>query len=307
MKKVSVIITTYKGSNFLSRAIESVLNQTYSNFELIIVDDNSPDSTERNLTEQLMQQYEKYPNIVYIKHDENLNGAVARNTGIKAMNGEFVAFLDDDDYYEKDKLEKCVNALLNNNEYHGVYTSVAFDVNGKISRYQMATEKGNLSKNLLLNENLLGTGSNIFLSAEVFQKLHGFNEKYQRNQDVEFMLRFFRYYKIINIEDVLVVKSTNGINNIPPFEKLYRVKKLLLEDFKNEIDNLSEIEKERFYTNMLSSLLNSGYIYKNKKDINEAEKLYRNFGYRLSLKNKIRKLIFNIGLYDFLIANKIKK
>ena len=78
---VSVVIPTYSRPIFLKRCIESVFNQTYKNIEIIVVDDNDPDSEERLLTKQVMEEFSCCSNVVYILHDRNKNGSAARNTG----------------------------------------------------------------------------------------------------------------------------------------------------------------------------------------------------------------------------------
>ena len=92
MFTVSVIIPSYKNADVIERAIESVLNRSYENFEIIVVDDNNPASKERMETEHVMSNYSANQRVVYLKHDANKNGAAARNTGIKNSHGEFIAF-----------------------------------------------------------------------------------------------------------------------------------------------------------------------------------------------------------------------
>ena len=105
---VSVIIPTYKRYNMLPRAIASVLSQTYSNIQIVVVDDNNPDTEYRKKTEALMEQYALDERVKYVKHSKNANGSVARNTGIKSSDGEIVAFLDDDDFFYPEKIEKQI-------------------------------------------------------------------------------------------------------------------------------------------------------------------------------------------------------
>ena len=107
-KLVSVIITTYRRSDKIERAIESVLNQTYKNIEIIIVDDNSNEPEERKKTKKIVK---KYSEIKYIQNKENLGGALSRNVGIDNANGDFIAFLDDDDKYTEDKLKNNINVI----------------------------------------------------------------------------------------------------------------------------------------------------------------------------------------------------
>ena len=110
---VSVIIPTYSRNDTLIRAINSVLNQTYQNLEIIVVDDNPVESEWRICTEKLMGRYIDNPKIKYIKNKENLGGAGARNEGIKASSSEYIAFLDDDDEYFKERIEKQMDFFLN--------------------------------------------------------------------------------------------------------------------------------------------------------------------------------------------------
>lgn len=113
-KKVSVIIPTYKRSEFIQRAIDSVLNQNYPNIEVIVVDDNGIDSKYRIETEKKMEKYSKYNNVIYIRNSKNIGGALARNQGIKKASGDYITFLDDDDIYLEDKISSQVKYMIEN-------------------------------------------------------------------------------------------------------------------------------------------------------------------------------------------------
>ena len=103
---VSVVIPTYKRSERLPGAIRSVTAQTYLNLEILIVDDNDPQSEYRRQTKASLSGFLSDGRVRYIEHEINRGGAAARNTGISEARGEFVAFLDDDDTYEPEKIEK---------------------------------------------------------------------------------------------------------------------------------------------------------------------------------------------------------
>ena len=118
---VSVIIPTYKSCDTLCRAIQSVLNQTYDNIEVIVVDDNNPNTPERAATEELMLRYKTESEVHYIKHEFNKNGSAARNTGFRHSSGEYLCFLDDDDYFLKDKLQLQVEYMQSNPQYDANY------------------------------------------------------------------------------------------------------------------------------------------------------------------------------------------
>lgn len=109
---VSVIIPTYKRTDTLKNAIESILQQTYDNLEIIVVDDNDEDSEYRKSTEIVMEQYSKNSKVRYVKNKENMGGAGARNVGIQEARGEYLAFLDDDDTYYPEKIEKQLKVFL---------------------------------------------------------------------------------------------------------------------------------------------------------------------------------------------------
>lgn len=121
--KVSVIIPTYKRSEYLERAIDSVLNQTYSNIEIIVVDDNNPSSTYRTNTINKMQKYKCNEKVKYIQNTENLGGALARNVGITKATGDLITFLDDDDIYLPRKIETQLKYMVENN-YDLTFTDV---------------------------------------------------------------------------------------------------------------------------------------------------------------------------------------
>lgn len=112
--KVSVIIPTYKRSEFLERAIESVLHQTHDNIEIVVVDDNDPDSHYRRDTVKKMGKYNQNNKIKYIENHKNLGGALARNEGISQATGEFITFLDDDDIYLPEKVLIQIKYMLEN-------------------------------------------------------------------------------------------------------------------------------------------------------------------------------------------------
>ena len=111
---ISVVITSYGRTDTLSRAIESVKNQTYSNIEIIIVDDNS-DEVCASKIDNICDSFND-SRIVVIHNATNLGGALARNEGIKAANGEYVAFLDDDDEYLPQKIEKQYQLFKEKND-----------------------------------------------------------------------------------------------------------------------------------------------------------------------------------------------
>ena len=248
---VSVIIPTYKRAPYLNRAIDSVLNQDYNNIEIIVVDDNDPGTKYRKETEELMKKYINDNRVKYIKHNKNKNGAAARNTGIKNSNGEYITFLDDDDVFLEKRIGIIVNELEKDkkNIFFGAYTNVKMIRKRKnIFLNQVSVCKsGNLQKELLLKEFTIGTGSNMFFKRKAIEKINGFDTNFLRHQDWEFLIRFFREFKMLYIDEVLVVKYTDNPINAPNSYLLEGVKELFLKTFSEDINSFDLETRESIY------------------------------------------------------------
>ena len=139
---VSIIMPTYNCGNFIENSIKSVINQTYQNWELIIIDDCSTDNT-KNIVKEYMN---KYKNILYEMLIKNSGAAVARNTGIKKAKGKYIAFLDSDDLWNKDKLKKQVSFMKENNYFFTYTNYIEIDEDGrpngiKVSGPKVITQK----------------------------------------------------------------------------------------------------------------------------------------------------------------------
>ena len=106
-EKISIITASYNAERFIKNTIESVLKQTYQNWEMIIIDDCSSDNTE-----SIVNRYvELDKRIKFFKLEKNSGAAIARNLGINKANGEFIAFLDSDDLWDENKLEKQIEFM----------------------------------------------------------------------------------------------------------------------------------------------------------------------------------------------------
>lgn len=182
MPTVSVIIPTYGIPLFLDKAISSVLTQTYSNIELIVVDDNNPNTKARIQTQNIISNY-KDPRLKYIQHPINKNGAAARNTGIKHSKGKFISFLDSDDEFFPTRIEKCLESLKNEDEViAGVYSGCEFRRGGKTYDRYTNVKSGNYLVETLACTFMFCSGSNIFVRKSVIDELNGFDENFLRHQ-----------------------------------------------------------------------------------------------------------------------------
>lgn len=301
---VSVIIPTFKGATKLSRAIDSVIDQTYKPIEIIVVDDNEPLSSARKDTERVLSKYENF-NIKYIRHTKNRNGSAARNTGILNSKGEYLSFLDDDDFYFPERVEKSVKILQNNCSCDAVYCGVVLTNRSEISGVIFA-EKELTQKDLLLNEMALGTGSNIFIKRKVIDTLKGFDEKFRRHQDLEFMLRLLDKFRVTNIDEIMIVKGTNGTNNIPKYKEYKMAKDMFFEKFKKQINFLEEQDQRRFYNYHYSKLFISAIQSTDKSNIKEEIRNVKNYR-QLSIKERLLKFMLTIRFYNSMPYKVLKK
>jgi glycosyltransferase involved in cell wall biosynthesis len=197
---VSVILPTFNREKTIGNSIKSVLNQTYTNFELIIVDDASEDDTER-IVNSIQDQ-----RIRYIKHKKNKGGGAARNTGIKIARGEFIAFQDSDDQWERTKLELQINTFKQVGDEIGVvYTAFLRHKDNTVEYIprEEITEKEGYIHSRLLHGNFITTQTAV-VRRECFLKAGMFDERLPRLQDWELWLRISKYYQFKLIDQPLV-------------------------------------------------------------------------------------------------------
>jgi len=199
MPKVSVVIPTFNYAQYVAHAVQSVLNQSFSDFEIILVDDGSTDKTQAVLAPF-------QPHIRYIYQD-NKGLPAARNTGIRAANGEYIAFLDSDDLWLPTKLEKQV-ALLDRREELGlVYCDFCwqYDEAGIVVRSPQRDlfRSGFVFADLLMR-NFIHTPTPIVRS-QVFDAVGLFDESLPASEDWDMWLRIVACFKIDFVDEVLAI------------------------------------------------------------------------------------------------------
>lgn len=121
---VSIIMPSYNTGQYISESIKSVIDQTYDNWELIIVDDCSTDNTD-----EVVKSFDDF-RIKYIKNNKNLGAALSRNIALRESKGKWIAFLDSDDLWSRDKLEKQIEFMLKNNFQFSYTKYEEIDENG---------------------------------------------------------------------------------------------------------------------------------------------------------------------------------
>lgn len=199
---VSAIITTHNRKNDLKIAVESVLKQTYKNIELIVVDDASDDGT-WEYGNVLIEKNIKY---IYIDKCISRGGNYARNVGIKNSTGTYIAFLDDDDEWFPEKIEKQMWCVYKNDGYGLVYTGFTAVYDNPIFNYHKLPNKiieGDLLEKKLYISPYFNT-SVILVKKEVIDLVGGFDENVQYWQEYELMLRLIQHTKVTFVNEPLV-------------------------------------------------------------------------------------------------------
>lgn len=202
---ISCIITTYKREPaVLSRAVESIINQTYKDIEIIVVND-APE--EKKLCEELRILLEKFKkDIRYIVHDKNKGACAARNTGIRAAKGEYIAFLDDDDEWTENKLELQLKKMTEEDAAMVYCDHLFIDASGNEVYKKPFTKYlvGDNDFERLLCFNFIGSTSFPLINASVLRSVGGFNEELKSSQDHEVWLKIARNHKIAYVDKTLV-------------------------------------------------------------------------------------------------------
>ena len=244
---VSIIIPTYKRSpGIWANAVNSVLNQTYENLEIILVDDNPPGSKYRIKNEEYAESV-KSGKIKYIGNKVNLGGALARNEGIKLAKGEYMVFLDDDDEFYPDKIEKQLEFMLENG-YDATFSNLAIFSGGKLIDIRTFEEIKSFDNDYLLryhvSRQITGTPSFMF-AADVVREVDGF-DKALMGQEFFLMLKVILSGAKIGYFNEYTVKVNRSKDSISFNSSKILGERAIYETKKSYFDRLTA--KERRYT-----------------------------------------------------------
>jgi glycosyltransferase involved in cell wall biosynthesis len=196
---VSVIIPTHNRAHIIPQTIDSVLAQTFRDFEIIVIDDGSTDDTSAVLQK-------RYGEKITCIRTKNCGLSAARNRGITAARGQYIAFLDDDDAWLPDKL-KLQTALMQNNPslglvYCGCYTIAADDT---VISETRPLKRGELFEDLLRSNDIVGSASAVLVAGSLFSKAGCFDETLTACEDWDMWIRIARDFPIDFIDKPLVM------------------------------------------------------------------------------------------------------
>lgn len=207
MPTVSVIIPAYNAEKTILETIDSIRKQTFKDFEIIIIDDESKDKTleiVQSITDSRIKFF-SYP---------NGGVSIARNRGIEHSTGEFLSFIDSDDLWTPDKLELQLTALLDKSDVDAVYSwTVNMIDNGQLISFVRGAEptlEGNIYPDLLLGS-FLASGSNILIRRRVVDTIGKFSPNYSSFADWDFYLRIAAKFRFAVVQKPQILyRQTDG-------------------------------------------------------------------------------------------------
>jgi|ETNmetMinimDraft_8_1059916.scaffolds.fasta_scaffold36257_2 glycosyltransferase involved in cell wall biosynthesis len=293
---VSVIIPTHNRSQLLKRAIGSVLNQTYSKLECIVVDDASTDET----TEVVASFNDD--RIRCFRHKINRHASAARNTGIRHSKGELIAFLDDDDEWMDGKLEQQVNLLQKSPQNIGlVYCWMSYMKSEEELYNNKPILKGYIFKDMI-DKQAIGNSSTLLVRRKVIDQIGGFDETLPRGNDGDFIRRVSQKYEVDYVPEVLVrIYSGHGYDRISTNDmqgvvNAIRSQRVKLKKFREELDRYP-YQASNIYT---AIAFDCGVIMKWGECIFNYIKAISKFPYNLNI---YRKILVSIRMFilDFIV------
>ena len=219
MSKVSIIIPTYNRRDYITTALDSVLGQTYKDYEIIIVDDGSSDDTKEVIR--------PYGEIIRYFYQENRGIAAARNRGIRESRGEFIALLDSDDYWHPEKLKRQVNYLTENPQYGMVATRCSSIAPDGTFRKKNRPGKSGWILTDIFKSNFIRTSSAL-ITRKCLDTVGLFDESLPECEEYDLWLRIAKDFPIAFINEPLTVYTDNpqGVSTDSLAGRLVRIKVL---------------------------------------------------------------------------------
>jgi glycosyltransferase involved in cell wall biosynthesis len=232
MPCVSVVIPTYNRAQLVQDAIRSVLQQTYTHFELIVVDDGSTDDTREQVA-----AFQRDPRVRYI-YQENRGLSAARNAGIRAAQGEYIALLDSDDLWLPAKLEEQMNLLATDGGADVVYCDLReIDLAGNVlsAVWQRPPSLGTLYEDLMYGNVITGSGSSVLVRAKCFAQVGLFDEALAACEDQDLWRRMsLAQRKFVYLDQVLVHIRRHAANMQNDLSRMARARLQYLEKLRLE-------------------------------------------------------------------------
>ncbi|MFN4306701.1 glycosyltransferase family 2 protein [Sulfurihydrogenibium azorense] len=233
MPQVSVIIPVYNGEKYIKESINSVLNQTFKDLEIVIVNDASTDNTEKVIFENFGEFINK-DNIKYFKNKENKGRNISGNIGAEKASGKYLFFLDADDLWEKNHIETVLKEFIKDGSLDIVFAKprTFIDESGKIKRISKSKIEKDLDK--IIFSSKIG-----FPSATAFKKesFIGYNPEFKYREDIELFIRARlkgQHIKILDTDTVLI-REHSSPTRMSKTNFFYQYTLILYQEYKDKI------------------------------------------------------------------------
>lgn len=240
---VSCVIPTYRRSDTLNRAIKSVLSQTYKDVEILVVDDNEKESKESKKVAELVDSFNN-KRIKLVLQEKHINGAEARNAGVRASTGEYIAFLDDDDEWLPDKIEKQVAILEERPEIGGV-SCLYNEYSSGVVFHSCPPYSGENLHRKVFDRSVAVFTSTVLLRKDALLRAGLFDNTLRRHQDLQLLLDFTRKNKFYALNEYLVKLHADSDINRPSYERLKEIKKAFFGAVASHLEKYSKRERQQ--------------------------------------------------------------
>ena len=243
---VSVVIPTYKRADLLIKAISSVLGQTYRNIELLVVNDNEKGDDYSQKLYGIINNF-KDDRLHLVEQEKHINGAAARNAGIRVAKGEFIAFQDDDDFWEPQKIEMQVKLLDSLDESWGAVSCLMrIYSHNNLIQSTLPYRDGKILLDLLDRKTSMGTGA-LLIRREALDNSGYFDESLKRHQDLQLFARLADKYKIKLIRFYLHNRENKDGQNRPSAEQLRDIKNAYFASIQDILDQFGLKNLKKIY------------------------------------------------------------
>jgi len=232
MEKVTIVIPAHNAEDSIKACINSALNQSYNNVEVVVVDDASTDATSK-----ICQDFGD--KIVFEGLIENAGGSNARNVGVEKSQGKYIAFLDSDDVFFPNKVQDQIDFMVEG----------SLSVSYCMAENEIGVELGKGYKKDFASELLIGdvdivSSSAIMIEKTVHKEMNGFDIRFKRHQDIEYIVRASEMSKVGFLSKACFRKINSGS---PSFSSVYQGVNLMWDVFHSKIQSFSDIRKKQVY------------------------------------------------------------
>jgi len=259
--KVSVIIPTYNRPKELIRSVKSVIDQSYNGYIEVIIIDDSENSIKKEIKKEFSNIVKRNKNrhINYIHKGKKEGSPKARNLGVKLAQGDFIAFLDDDDLWLPEKIEKQIKVFVENDE---VALVICYSIDKRFGHERINKPPLEISHEMVLKAFNLSSSSSYLTRKNAFKEVGGFDVSLPSAQEYDLAIRLSKKYKIICVPEVLMIQNSTIDQISENWKRKIRGLIAIYSKHGRDFNSISKFNHVKF-VGMLG-LFSMGYLVGNK-------------------------------------------